>query len=61
MSYNEYMVEYQILASDAIQNNFSWVEASAPEEAGEKVISQENSLVKVIKVVLCDDQYWGIK
>jgi hypothetical protein len=61
MSYNEYMVEYQILASDAIQNNFSWVEASSPEEAGEKVISQKNSLVKVIKVVLCDDQYWRIK
>ena len=45
MSYNEYMIEYQIIAGDTIQNNFAFLEASSPENAREKLIVKRDEMI----------------
>lgn len=61
MSYNEYMIEYQIIAGDTIQNNFAFLEASSPENARDKLILKRDEMIKIINVVLCDEDYWRLK
>ena len=55
------MIEYQIIAGDTIQNNFAFLEASSPENARDKLILKRDEMIKIINVVLCDEDYWRLK
>lgn len=60
MHYNEYVIEYQMAAGDTIQNNFTFLEASSPENAKDKLILQKEEMIKIINVKICDDKFWSL-
>jgi len=61
MSYNEYIVEYQTHDLDEVATHFSFIEATSPKEAEEKVtINSSFDWIKIVEVKICDDKFWSL-